>query len=359
MKQTVYILAILILTSCQMRNTWECEGDCNNGKGTKKWKDGGIERGTWKNGELIGQGYQFFGKTSEFAGDSYEGEFLHGYNGFGKYIDVSSDATYIGYYKDGKHDGKGKLTFGQKSEYPNRYYDGEWKNGKRHGHGVNFWGEGGKYTNNRYEGEWKNDEMDGFGRYDWPDKGTYIGPWKNGEQNGEGIYIFLNGDTLKSKWIDGYCRELALVFYGESASTFKTLLEEINNPSYELSQKFIDETVKELRYYKNNSSYNVDFIKLREQLDSALIAMKIVIPKLENIKEYDSKIRYKEDFLKVQYALLEVLNECNNWINLNLENVDSNKTKQSYDSVFEKLKVMKQEQNNFEKTKKKFIKKYW
>lgn len=198
MKRTAYIFTILILSSCHMRNTWECEGNCYNGEGTKKWKDGGIEKGTWENGELIGQGYQFFGKTSDFAGDSYEGEFLNGYYGYGKYIDVSEDATYIGYWKNGKADGNGKLTFGQNSEYPNRYYEGEWQNGQRHGYGVKFWGEAGDYTNNRYEGKWKDDEMDGIGRYDWPDKGTYIGPWKNGEQHGEGIYISQRRYAKKS-----------------------------------------------------------------------------------------------------------------------------------------------------------------
>lgn len=342
-----------------MKNTWECSGDCYNGKGTKTWKDGGIERGTWENGELIGQGYQFFGTTSDYAGDSYAGEFLNRYHGFGKYVDVSQDATYIGYFKNGQYDGKGRVSFGQNSEYPNRYYDGEWKNGKRHGYGVKFWGNGEEYNSNRYEGEWKNDEMDGLGRYDWPDTGTYIGPWVNGEQHGEGIYIFQNGDTLKSKWIEGYSRELALILYGESASTFITLLEEKNNISYELSQKFIDKAAIEMTLYENNSSYKIDFNKLKVLLDTALIAKKATIPQLENIEEFDGKIRYKQDFLKVQYALMDVLNECDSWINQSIEHAESSKIQQSYENIYEKLELMRKQQADFEKTKKKFKKKYW
>jgi hypothetical protein len=342
-----------------MRNTWECDGDCYDGEGTKKWKDGGIEKGTWKDGELIEQGYQLFGKTSDFAGDSYEGEFLNGYHGYGKYYDKSEDATYIGYWKNGKADGKGKLSFGQNSKYPNRYYDGDWKNGKRHGSGVKFWGEAGKYTNNRYEGEWKNDDMDGFGRYDWPDQGTYIGPWKNGEQHGEGMYIFLNGDTLKSLWIEGYCKDLAVLKTGKDASYFKTQIDELTIPASEISQRFIDETVRELTLFDKNSSYSVDFKKLRKLLDKALISQRELLPKLEKIQEYDEKITYKQDYIVVENALIDVLTECDKWISLTLEQADDDLIQESFDKVFEKLKIMKEKQDEFEKTKDKFKKKYW
>jgi hypothetical protein len=342
-----------------MKNTWECEGDCYNGKGTKKWKDGGIEKGTWKNGELTGQGYQFFGKTSDFAGDWYEGEFLNGYYGFGKYYFSDEDVKYVGYWKNGKQEGKGKIIYGQNSEYPNRYFDGEWKNGMKHGYGIKFWGEAGKYTNNRYEGDWKNDEMDGFGRYDWPDKGTYIGQWKDGEQHGEGIFIFLNGDTLKSLWFEGYCKDLAVTETGEDASYFKTSIDEINYIFRKTGQLFIDETYKELSLYQNNSSYSVDFPKLRKLLDSALINQKKILPKLEEIEEYDKKIPYKRDFLEVQYAFLDVMNKCDKWINLTLENGDKELIQKTFDDIFGKLKIMKEKQEIFKKTKKKFKKKYW
>ena len=347
------------MTSCKVKNTWECDGDCYNGEGTKRWKDGGIEKGTWKKGELIGQGYQFFGKTSEFAGDSYEGEFLNGYNGLGKYIDISEDATYIGYWKNGKENGKGKLTFGKNAKYPNRYYDGEWLNGKRNGHGVKFWGDAGEYTNNRYEGDWKNDKMDGLGRYDWPNQGTYIGPWENGEQNGKGIYIFSNGDTLKSTWINGYCRKLSVILNGENASSFKALIEEINEPAQKSSQKFIDLTTKELTSFGNDPMYNIDYKSLRSLLDSALLYQSIVLPKLNSLKEYDNKITYKQDFLSFKYALKDVLDEFDIWLNLVLNNGDEEKIEQAYNEVFVRLQKMKEKQKDFEETKTEFIEKYW
>jgi hypothetical protein len=197
MKHFISILLLILLFSCQRNNTWECEGDCWNGKGIKTYRDGGIEKGTWKDGDLIGQGYQFFGRTSAFAGDSYEGEFNNGYNGFGEYYDASEGCTIVGIWKKGNIDGKVKITYGPESKYPNRYYEGGWKDGKRHGYGVKFWGEAGKWTNNIYKGEWKNNNKDGFGRYDWADGSYYEGEWKNDEQHGKGIYIFPNGEKFE------------------------------------------------------------------------------------------------------------------------------------------------------------------
>jgi hypothetical protein len=36
-------------------------------------------------------------------------------------MEASEDATYIGYFKNGKNDGKGKLTFGQNSKHPGEF----------------------------------------------------------------------------------------------------------------------------------------------------------------------------------------------------------------------------------------------
>lgn len=358
MKQIVYILAIFVTTTCQTRNTWECEGDCFNGKGIKLWMDGSIERGTWKNGELIGHGYQFFGTNSEFSGDSYEGEFLNGYSGYGIYIDVSEDATYSSYWEKGKLDGKGKLTYGRDSKYPNSYYDGEFRNGMWHGYGVRFWGEAGEFKNHKYQGDWKNDKRDGFGRYDWPNIGTYIGSWKEGEENGKGIYIFTNGDTLKSQWVKGYCRELAIMLHEEDALSFTSLIYDINYESFETTKRFIDETLNQLSLYENNSTYKVNFRLLRELLDTALIHKKKLLPEIKSIQEFDEEITYKQDFLNAQYAVIDVLNACDTLINFNLSNEDKDILQQFRDSVFEKLKVVNEKKYTYEKTKKKFIKKY-
>ncbi|XOV67661.1 MAG: hypothetical protein ACFHU9_00550 [Fluviicola sp.] len=204
--------ASLFLLSCDSGEGWTCKGDCENGKGTKLWNDGGYEKGKWKNGKLNGHGRQYFGSTSEFSGDTYEGEFKNDlYHGYGVYYDKSEDSKYSGEFKIGMPDGKGKATWGKDSKYPNRYYDGEWKLGLMHGYGTKFWGQAevAQYTNNKYTGEWKNDEMDGEGKYEWADGSYYQGPWKNGDQHGKGVYVFPDGEVFEGFWIEGYCPELA------------------------------------------------------------------------------------------------------------------------------------------------------
>ena len=206
------ILLFFFTTSCNSQNSWTCvEGDCEKGEGTRVWKDKGLEKGHWVNGKLNGQGFQSFGTTSQFSGDTYSGEFKKDqYDGQGTYYDKSEDSKYVGEFKDGKPNGKGIGTWGERSKFPGRYYDGDWKDGLMHGHGTKFWGKAEvEYTNNKYVGEWKNDKMDGFGKYEWADGSYYEGPWENGDQNGDGVYVFKDGEVFKGHWDDGYCEALA------------------------------------------------------------------------------------------------------------------------------------------------------
>lgn len=133
-----------------------------------------------------GEGTQFFGSTSEFADDTYKGHFLEdNYHGHGTYYDKSEDSKYVGDWKNGRPNGNGKVTFGSKSKYPNRYYEGDWQDGQMHGFGTKFWGqtENPEHINNKYIGEWRNDNMHGNGKYEWTDGSYYEGPWENGEQH--------------------------------------------------------------------------------------------------------------------------------------------------------------------------------
>lgn len=210
---SLIMFTTFILTACNTKNSWTCdEGNCENGEGKRVWADNGFEKGHWISGKLNGEGTQSFGTTSEFAGDTYSGNFKNGkYEGHGTYYDKSEDCKYVGEWADGKPNGKGISKWGEKSKFPGRYYDGDWKDGLMHGYGTKFWGkaEVETYTNNKYVGEWKNDKMDGFGRYEWADGSFYEGPWKDGEQNGDGIYVFNDGEIFKGHWEDGYCEALA------------------------------------------------------------------------------------------------------------------------------------------------------
>lgn len=104
----IFFILLSFITGCDSKNSWSCRGDCENGEGMRVWKDNGIEKRTWINGKLNGQGFQYFGRTSDFAGDTYEGEFKDDlYYGYGIYYDKSEDAKYKGQWKNGKSEGKG------------------------------------------------------------------------------------------------------------------------------------------------------------------------------------------------------------------------------------------------------------
>ena len=70
---------------------------------------------------------------------------------------------YVGEFKDGKRNGKGKLTspYGEK-------YEGKWKEGEYHGKGTYIWSDGSKYV-----GEYKNGEYHGLGTFTWSDGHKY------------------------------------------------------------------------------------------------------------------------------------------------------------------------------------------
>jgi len=197
-----------LLTSCTQEKNWTCsEGNCDNGFGTRLWKDGGFEKGNWKNGKLQGSAYQFFGKTSKFARDTYEGEFSDDkFNGKGVYHGVQNGSTYAGYWKDGKPNGKGKVVFDERSEWANEYYDGDWLDGKRAGLGVGVFSL--KKGGGTYIGEWNNDKREGKGKHIYPSGDFYEGGWLNDVKHGSGIHTDSNGRAVRLYCQNGHCESV-------------------------------------------------------------------------------------------------------------------------------------------------------
>jgi hypothetical protein len=66
MKLLIFV-SLLFTVSSKFQNKWECaEGDCENGAGTKMWKDHGLEKGLWKNGKVF-KGYWYGGYCDPLA----------------------------------------------------------------------------------------------------------------------------------------------------------------------------------------------------------------------------------------------------------------------------------------------------
>ena len=72
-----------------------------------------------------------------------------------------------------------------------------WKNGKHHGKGILSF-----YNGNNFEGEWRDGEFIGHVTYVFPD-GEYIGGQQDGEPHGNGTFINPDGSTFEGTYNDG------------------------------------------------------------------------------------------------------------------------------------------------------------
>ena len=101
-----------------------------------------------------------------------------------------NSAVYVGQFKAGLKDGKGKWKKCQDKLSSNQY-EGEYLHDKKNGYGIFQWESG-----NIYKGHYKDDEREGFGEMYWVDGSIYKGHWKKGIQHGIGKMVFPDG-TLK------------------------------------------------------------------------------------------------------------------------------------------------------------------
>ena len=93
------ILATLVFLSLSFTIHSQCiSGDCKNGKGVYKWKDGDKYDGGWKDGKFHGKGTYFY----------------------------SNGSTFLGMYKQGKKHGEGVYI-----DAKGKHFEGFWELGKR------------------------------------------------------------------------------------------------------------------------------------------------------------------------------------------------------------------------------------
>ena len=106
------------------------EGDCNNGKGTYKYKNG-TYIGDFVDGDLMGQGdfinrrgYNYSGSWKDYEKNGYGEEAFR--KGF----------SYKGNFSNNKRDGKGYATFNDTRFMKSISYKGDWEGGTVCGEGV-------------------------------------------------------------------------------------------------------------------------------------------------------------------------------------------------------------------------------
>ncbi|XP_071667635.1 radial spoke head 1 homolog isoform X3 [Patagioenas fasciata] len=133
------------------------------------------------------------GKARLPNGDTYNGEYEHGFrNGQGTYR-FKNGARYIGQYLQNKKHGQGIFFYPDGSKY-----EGDWVNDQRHGYGQYTYPNGDTYT-----GEWRDHNRHGQGTYVYKDTGSkYVGGWVNGNQEGAAELIHLN-HRFKGRYLNG------------------------------------------------------------------------------------------------------------------------------------------------------------
>jgi WD40 repeat protein len=110
----------------------------------------------------------------------------------GMKVKYKGGIKYDGDIKDGKANGKGKMTWTDGAVYV-----GNFKNDRSHGRGKMVWANG-----EVYEGSYKNGLKDGKGKYTWPDGEFYEGDYRDGMKNGKGKYSWTDGRVYVGEWLD-------------------------------------------------------------------------------------------------------------------------------------------------------------
>ena len=174
------------------------------------WNNEVKHIGYYRNNKAHGYGKLIEGKIL------YKGEFENDVaNGYGIYI--NEDKTiYEGYWINNIQE-----KYGIEKYKDGSMYMGEYLNGKKNGIGTYIWADGDKYegmwrdnnfdgygiyycsNDNAYYGEWKNKKKEGYGEYIWKDK-KFLGFYSDDKKNGFGIIVWKDGHkAIVGSWKEG------------------------------------------------------------------------------------------------------------------------------------------------------------
>jgi hypothetical protein len=220
-----------IIDDIEIEKSSNCvNGDCKNGWGKYKYKNGYYE-GFWENGERADYGMYVWEGIGKYIGN-WEADVQ---TGFGLYLPNNGD-QYIGEYKDGKMNGigytaeGGTWTYGvfTNGEVTSQYHF--YSNGVEIGcvsgdcenkYGRYVFESGGAFTGffesghfvfgdykfpngDKYTGEFNDDnQFDGIGRFFFKSGSYYGGEWKNGERTGLGYFLDISKEEFIGEWLNG------------------------------------------------------------------------------------------------------------------------------------------------------------
>ena len=175
-----------------------------NGVGTLHLGNGEYYEGGWVDGRMHGHGKMVFVSDEEGNPISYyEGEFVNNLR-IGKGVRVYRTGNmYDGEWLDNLPHGHGRMHWRDRGEV----YIGEWFQGVQSGYGEMYWEtelvNSAQFPNkNHYSGEWKNGRRNGKGRLSYANGGEYWGEWVDDRKEGRGVYRQPNGDSVEGEFLD-------------------------------------------------------------------------------------------------------------------------------------------------------------
>jgi hypothetical protein len=129
-------------------------------------------------------------KVNELMINIADGECKKGdcQNGYGEFVYVGG--SYKGFFKHGKINGEGTMTYTSGGVYIGAFQDG-----LRSGFGIYTWSDGSKYA-----GTWSFNEKYGKGTMSYPGNGKYVGDWYRNKRHGYGAMIYASGDKYVGRW---------------------------------------------------------------------------------------------------------------------------------------------------------------
>ncbi|XP_007648049.2 MORN repeat-containing protein 1 isoform X2 [Cricetulus griseus] len=170
----------------------EWKGGKKHGHGKLLFKDGSYYEGEFVDGEITGEGYQYWA----WSGNTYSGQFVLGEpqgHGIMKYkaggqgfLEDQDRQVYQGSFHDNKRHGRGQMIFKNGDKY-----EGDWVRDQRQGHGVLHCADG-----SIYEGQWHSDVFSGLGSLAHCSGVTYCGMFINGHPAAQAKKIVVLGPEV-------------------------------------------------------------------------------------------------------------------------------------------------------------------
>ena len=182
--------------------------------------------GDWKKGKKDGKGRFMIGPDSYYEGDFVRGEIT------GRGTRVMPDGSvYEGDFKEGEFHGQGKFTNATTGEE----YEGDWRANRREGEGVLKFADKTMYT-----GNFLAHKRHGHGQYTDAEGNSYDGEWCEDRIEGEGTMAYANGDIYEGGWRAGMKHGQGTIKWAASGLSFSGLwcddTSEYNPTALELSE---------------------------------------------------------------------------------------------------------------------------